>query len=114
MESSYPVRLRLEHAASLSRPFLMCQVLCITKNPTAFRPSGSFCRKGTYATLLEADAEAYRRHPAAVARASRPRSAAERYLLHLYFSNPNTPTPLVVPTKTFPFAIIGVMYLFPK
>ena len=30
-----------------------------------------------------------------------------------YFSNPNTPTPLVVPTYTFPFVIIGVMNLFP-
>lgn len=30
-----------------------------------------------------------------------------------YFNNPNTPTPLVVPTNTFPLAIIGVMYLFP-
>lgn len=31
----------------------------------------------------------------------------------IYFSNPNTATPVCVPTYTFPFAIIGVMYLFP-
>lgn len=30
-----------------------------------------------------------------------------------YGNSPNTPTPFVVPTYTFPFAIIGVMYLFP-
>ena len=28
-------------------------------------------------------------------------------------NNPKTPTPVVVPTKTFPFAIMGVMNLFP-
>ncbi len=28
-------------------------------------------------------------------------------------SNPNTPTPFVVPTYTFPLAIVGVMNLFP-
>jgi carboxyl-terminal processing protease len=32
----------------------------------------------------------------------------------LYRSNPNTPTPLVVPTYTLPFVIIGVMNLFPS
>ena len=31
----------------------------------------------------------------------------------LYCSRPNTPTPLVVPTYTLPFVIIGVMNLFP-
>lgn len=30
-----------------------------------------------------------------------------------YFNNPNTATPLVVPTYTCPCAIIGVMNLFP-
>lgn len=30
-----------------------------------------------------------------------------------YFSNPNTATPVCVPTYTLPFAIIGVMNLFP-
>ena len=30
-----------------------------------------------------------------------------------YFSSPNTPTPVVVPTYTLPLAIMGVMYLFP-
>ena len=28
-------------------------------------------------------------------------------------NNPKTPTPVVVPTKTLPFAIMGVMNLFP-
>jgi hypothetical protein len=28
-------------------------------------------------------------------------------------SSPNTPTPVVVPTYTFPWEIMGVMYLFP-
>lgn len=30
-----------------------------------------------------------------------------------HFSSPNTPTPFVVPTYTFPFAMVGVMYLLP-
>lgn len=30
-----------------------------------------------------------------------------------YFSNPKTPTPFVVPIKTFPLATVGVMNLFP-
>jgi hypothetical protein len=32
---------------------------------------------------------------------------------YFFPSNPNTPTPSVVPTYTLPFAIIGVMNLFP-
>lgn len=32
---------------------------------------------------------------------------------YLAESKPKTPTPLVVPTYTFPLAIIGVMNLFP-
>ena len=31
-----------------------------------------------------------------------------------YGSNPNTATLFVVPTNTFPFTIVGVMYLFPE
>ena len=38
---------------------------------------------------------------------------AETLLHSSYGSSPKTPTPFVVPTYTLPFAIVGVMNLFP-
>jgi hypothetical protein len=54
--------------------------------------------------------------PNAIARRIRKRAIARKKWFALpYFplNNPNTPTPFVVPTYTFPFAIIGIINLFP-
>ena len=83
MESPYPVRIGIKHERSVARRIFRCQVLFSVKYRAQLPP------RWPGVPLVPA------------------------FMQLFYFSSPNTPTPLVVPTNTFPFAIIGVMNLFP-
>ena len=80
------------------------------KAPDPMRPrvkhEGRILRRLRYVKYFVMQRREPQNHPPASRR-------APLFLWLLPDSNPNTPTPLVVPTYTFPFAIIGVMYLFP-